>query len=323
MKKLWITVSALLFAGLAQAQSMGSLQVNGTPGKFQIFQKVKAVRCNLQQRGVCDTAVFFGLNKPQQVAAGTYIVGFENSIYPEYVRVDAGQSVVLNLETVTVPSQVKGDRVRVYRDFSSLVEQKKIYMAMYAMNRHFFRLDRDNFGDLYLTGSWDRDVVQRFTYEICPRLSSYGNVPAAAKNVCNAWNNAKSPTDLRDLYNFANDGTFQEMWVTFPGDTEPSKHPRYLVSAPMTVSDFVAVFPGVYKVQAEGKGKTAVSIKVGNTAQSGRTYGFSLNTDSLFTNLRSEECATARTWKTESRSYCTSDSLEGCDRSAAMSCEPM
>lgn len=323
MKKWWITASMMLFAGIVQAQSLGALQVSGQPGKFQIFQKVKAVRCAVGQRGACDAPVFFDLNKPQSVPAGTYIVGFENSIYPEMVNVRAGGTTTLYLETLRVPSQVRGQKIRVYRDFTSLVEQKKIYMTMFAMNRHFFRLDKDNFGDLYLTGSWERDYVQRFTYETCPNLSALGDVSSSAAAVCRAWNTAKDPMGLRELYNFGNDGTFQEMWVTFPGDVIPSKHPRYLVSAPLTDQDFVAVFPGAYRVQAEGKNMPSVAVKVGNVSQNATTFGFSLNAMRSFISLDGEDCSSARTWKTESRAYCTSDQLEGCDRSSAESCEPM
>ncbi|KYG64607.1 hypothetical protein AZI85_04140 [Bdellovibrio bacteriovorus] len=323
MKKWWIAVSTLLFAGLAQAQSMGAMQVNGQAGSQQLFQKVKAVRCQVGQRGACDAAVFFDLNKQQALNPGTYIVGFENSIYPELVTVNAGRVTNLYLERVTVPSQVKGAKIRVYRDFTSLVEQKKIYLTMFMMNRHFFRLDKDNFGDLYLAGLWERDFVQRFTYEVCPRIDAYGEVASSARAICKSWNSAKTSNDLRDLYNFANDGTFQEMWVTFPGDVIASKHPRYLVSAPITAGDFVAVFPGVYKVQAEGKNQTAVTVKTGQLSQNASNFGFSLNAVRSFISLDGEDCSTARTWKTDSRSYCTSDSAEGCDRSSAESCEPM
>lgn len=323
MKKWWLTISVLLFANLALAESMGTLQVNGQAGKFQIFQKVKAVRCVQGQRGSCDAPVFIDLNKPQAVPEGAYLVGFENSLYPDIVRIEAGRTTNLYLERLTVPSEVRGQKIRVYRDFTSLVEQKKIYLEMFMMNRHFFRLEANNFGDLYLTGSWERDYVQRFTYETCPKISAYGEVSAAATTVCQAWNTAKDPMGLRDLFNFSNDGTFQEMWVTFPGDVIPSKHPRYLVSTPMTDQDFVAVFPGAYKFQAEGKGSGAVSVKTSGVSQNASTFGISLNTLKSFISLSGEDCSSARTWKTESRAYCTSDSLEGCDRSSAQSCEPM
>lgn len=325
MKNIWLTLSILLFAGLAQAGT-GALQVNGQAGNLQLFQKVKAVRCDMNRRGACDAPVFFGLNSPASVEAGTYIVGFENSIYPDVVTVSPGRTTSLYLETIRVPSQVKGQRIRVYRDFSSLVEQKKIYLTMFAMKRHFFRLDKDNFGDLYLTGAWERDFVQRFTYEGCTyTINNKGNdnIPRSAVSICEAFRDAKQPSDIREAYNFSNDGTFTEMWVTFPGDVIPSKHPRYLVSAPMTDQDFVAVFPGAYKVQAEGKNMPSISVKVGNVSQNATTFGFSLNAVKSFISLGGEDCSSARTWKTESRAYCTSDQLEGCDRSTAESCEPM
>ena len=322
MKNWMMTTALVMFAGFAQAQSTGSLQVNGQPGKFQIFQKVKAVRCVLGQRGTCDAPVFFNLNTPQAVPTGTYLVGFENSIYPEPVNVDAGATTTLNLETVAVPAQVRGTKIRAFRDLSALIEQKKIYLTMFAMNRHFFRLDKENFGDLYLTGAWDRDYVQRFTYEVCPRLDSYGETAAAARNVCKAWNTAKEPNGLRDLFNFSSDGTFQEMWVTFPGDVVPSKHPRYLVSAPMTEADTIAVFPGVYRFQADGK-TTSSAVKVGVIPQPTSFFGISLNTLKSFISLDGEDCSTARTWKTDSRAYCKDDRAEGCDRATAESCEPM
>lgn len=269
MKKLWSTVVIILFAGFAQAQSqspsqsMGTLQVNGQVGRFQIFQKVKAVRCTIGKRGACDAAVFFDLNKAQAVPSGSYLVGFENSIYPDLVTVDAGQAVNLSLETLRVPSQVRGSKIRVYRDFSAEVEQKKILLTMFTMNRHFFRLDQANFGDLYLAGSWERDFVQRFTYEICPKIETLGRVAEEALSLCRAWNSATEASALKDFYKFEDDGTFQEMWVTVPGDVIPSKHPRYLVSAPMGEQDFVAVFPGAYKIQGEGKNSAALSVTIG------------------------------------------------------------
>lgn len=323
MKKLVLSMSILLFSGVVQAQSTGALQVNGEAGRFQLFQKVKAVRCSLDQRGTCDAPVYFNLNKAQAVPVGSYLVGFENSLYPGLVKVEYGRTTTLVLDKVVVPSQVKGQKIRIYRDFTSLVEQKKIYLEMFMMNRHFFRLDNANFGDLYLAGSWERDIVQRFTYELCPKLRELGDVSLKAKTVCQAWNTAQVPTDLRELYSFGNDGTFEEMWVTFPGDVIPSKHPRYLVSAPLGERDFVAVFPGAYRVQAEGKKATAYSVRSASLAQIERSSGFSLNRFKTFISLDGEDCSSARVWKTDSRAYCTSDQHEGCDRSSAEKCEAM
>lgn len=299
----------------------GNLKVSGEAGKYQLFQKVKAVRCSLEKRGQCDTAVFFDLNQATQVPAGHYILGFENSLYPDLVEIRTGKQTEIQLEKVFIPSQIRGDKIRIYRDFSALTEQKKIYLSMYFMNRHFFRLEKENFGDLYLTGVWERDFVQRFTYEVCPVLTALGTKESKAISTCAAWNGAKNPMDLKDLFQFATDGTLTEMWVTYPGDVFASKHPRYLVSAPVTDQDFVSVFPGQYKVQAEGKGQPAISVRAGRIVNVSSWENL-LNAPGSKINLMAE-CFQAKVWKTDERAHCTSDSQEGCHRMNAKSCEPM
>lgn len=335
-KQIWTALSVMFFAGSALAQAMGSLAVNGAGGENQGFRKVKAVRCDVSSRGSCDNPVFFDLNKPTAVPAGMYIVGFENSINPDLVQVREGATTTLQLERINIPENMRDQKVRVYRDMGKLVEQQKIYMTMYYMKRHFFFLDKENFGDLYLTGLWERDFVQRFTYEACSSVKLPYDPPATAeqgKALCDVWNSAKRPADLKVLFDFGvgpkdKDGSFTQLWVTSPTDTLKMKHPPYLVAVPLKGSTFVSVFPGAYRISAEGKdakGNTIknVSIEVGNYSKSGSTLGFSLNVDGLFTNLGEGDCASARTWETESRAYCTSDDQEGCDRSAASSCTPM
>ncbi|MNK93919.1 hypothetical protein D3C87_1141030 [compost metagenome] len=323
MKHLLMTLM-MMFTAAASAQSLGSLRVEGERGKFQIFAKVKAVRCSLDTRGACDAAVFFDLNETKGVPAGSYLLGFENTIYPELVQVREGETRTITLEKLTVPSSVKGSKIRVYRDFASLVEQKKMYLTMFYMNRHFFRLDKENFGDLYLTGSWDRDFVQRFTYEVCPAIQAYGEVSAGARTVCRAWNSAAKPQDLRELFSFAEDGTFEEMWVTFPGDIIPTAHPKYMVSVPIGEADFVSVFPGSYRFQgdtAKGKPGKPVVVKAGRVL-SEATSEFSLNSDYTLNSIDStSDCRGALSWKTEERAYCRRDSQAGCDRSQARTCE--
>lgn len=264
MKSLLITVLTVLASTYVQAQSTGSLLVEGEGGRFQIFQKVKAVRCSTQARGQCDTPVFFDLNKPFNLPEGQYIVGFENSIHPGLVAVRSGATTRLRLERLTIPSSFSGQKVKVYRDLSQSVEQNKILMSMYYMNRHFFRLEKETFGDLYLTGAWERDFVQRFTYEACSSISSWSQEEEKAKNVCNAYKTATQPSGLRELYTFNQDGTMVENWVTIPGALFLSKHPRYLVATPMRDTDFVAVFAGAYKVEATDKSGSAVSLRAGS-----------------------------------------------------------
>jgi hypothetical protein len=324
MKHLLMTLMMMFIAAAASAQSMGSLRVEGERGKFQIFAKVKAVRCSMDTRGACDPAIFFDLNEAKGVPAGSYLLGFENTIYPELVQVRAGENRTITLEKLTVPSSVKGSKIRVYRDFASLVEQKKMYLTMFYMNHHFFRLDKENFGDLYLTGSWDRDFVQRFTYEMCPKIDAYGDVSAGARAVCRAWNTAAKPQDLRELFNFAEDGTFEEMWVTFPGDIIPTLHPKYMVSVPIGEADFVSVFPGAYRFQGEtakGKPGKPVVVKAGRVLSEASSQ-YSLNSEyTLHSMDNTSDCSNALTWKTEERAYCSRDSQAGCNRSQARSCE--
>jgi hypothetical protein len=308
-----------LASGLALGS--GTLQVNGEPGRMQLFRKVKAVRCDTTARGSCDEPVYLDLKKPLAVPAGSYLVGFENSIYPGWVNVQEGGSTVLELERIQVPSSVKGSGIRIFRDFTSLVEQKKIYLTMFAMNRHFFKLDKNNFTDLYLAGSWDRDFVQRFTYEICPRVASYAKQDPAGQALCAVWNKARGMMDLRTFYNFADNGTFTEMWVTYPGDVSPTVHPRYLVSVPMSEGDFVSVFPGSYRVQAAKKGSLSVQVKVGESTSNRFSLSDGQNLISVDPNAAS--CFGADLWKTEYRAYCKSDNQEGCDRNSARICEGM
>ncbi len=260
MKKMLLTL-ALCMVGWSQAQAAGTLQVQGAAGARQVFKKVKAVKCSTTEREKCDEAIFFDLNKGVSLPAGSYIVGFENSIYPGRVEVRDGASVTIYLEKLTIPSSIRGDKIKVYRDFSSNIEQRKVLDSLYAMKRHFFRLNKTNLGDLYLAGQWDAEFVQRLAYAGCASMQSDNPYyPEDARAVCAAWKGARNGEGLRPLFTFNSDGTLEERWVTRPGDINKVKHPRYLVSIPVRDTDFVGVFPGVYKVQGTG---AAVTVKVG------------------------------------------------------------
>jgi hypothetical protein len=265
MKNIFKTLPFILLAGFAQAQSSGTLQVNGQAGKYQIFAKVKAIRC--EAPGKCDAPVIFDLNKAQSLPSGKYLVGFENSLNPNMVQINEGQASVLQLQTISIPAQIRGQNIRIFRDLSSAVEQSKILQSFFQMKQHFFRVEGRRFGDLYLTGSWDRDVLRHFDYSICPKIKEYASknkdAPALVYNVCSAWVNGSQSQDLRPLFSFNSDGSFEQHWVSYPGDVFTSKIPRLLVSVPVTEADTVAVFPGVYKIQSEDKGVQAVSVSVG------------------------------------------------------------
>lgn len=265
MKHLLILIASFLSASVSFAD--GGLQVNGTPGPSQLFQKVKAVRCNTSQRGQCDAAIFFNLNQPTSVPAGSYIVGFENSIQPGLVEVREGRTTVLRLERLNVPAGIKGTRIKVFRDFSTVIEQNKVLTSMYYMGRHLFRLSKENFSDLYLTGTWERDFVQRLTYEACvkvPKLKDDGyQVPKESIEKCEVWTKAQSPIDLEPLFRFE-DEKFSQLWVTYPGHIHAISHPRYLVAALVSQGEFVAVFPGAYRfLQGGAQESVAVSTAGG------------------------------------------------------------
>ena len=259
---LLVIAATLLLSGIANAG--GFLTVNGEAGRMQVFRKVKAVRCDERSRMNCADPVYLNLNEATQVEAGSYILGFENSIYPGFVRVNDGGSIVINLEKLSVPSSVKGKGIRVFRDFTNIIEQQKIFFTMFYMGRHFFRLDKANFGDLYLAGSWERDFVQRFTYEICARVATYPKQDPLGQELCQVWNNAGSMMDLSPIYTFGKDGTFTENWVTYPGDVSARLHPRYLVSMPLNEGDFVSVFPGTYRFISSKKGASSIAVKAGS-----------------------------------------------------------
>ncbi|MBO9665900.1 MAG: L,D-transpeptidase family protein [Bdellovibrio sp.] len=228
---------------------VGRLSVVGTPGSRQTFSKVRAIRCEISKPGTCDKPLSLDLNKVNNIPAGTYLVGFENSMYPNWVNVAAGQTTTLQLQTIQVPAGMEGSRVRVFRDFSQPQEQQKMQMEMFYLKRHFYRLSQENFGDLYVAGMWERDYMQRFTYETCKIIDDLDTKDDLALRVCDDWKRATNPSGIASMFEYQGDGTFNELWVTYPGNVVRLRHPRYLVSGFMKAGDTLAVFPGSYRIQ--------------------------------------------------------------------------
>lgn len=325
-----IFYSFMLFVSVSQAQTHGNLRVNGTPGDYQVFRDVKAVRCDIASRK-CDNAIFIPLNQTVSVPVGTYLLGFENSIYPGVYTVDKN-SEPIELQKLYVPSNTSGKAVRIYRDMNSLVEQRKIYLTMFLMKRHFFRLEKETLGDLYIATDWTREFVQRFNHSYCSSVrykDAKGNrtyLPSQSVTACAGWNSGNKSEDLKSLYKFNSDGTFFEMLVTSPGITSEIKHPRYLVSLPLK-EGFVSVFPGAYVIKADGS--SAVSKqRVGIDSHIENSVGISLSSEQSFNSLNESEvgsCYGAKVWETEHRAYCTEETKdeEGCDRASARICSAM
>ncbi len=364
---IFTTFSNSAFAAAAQVAS-GQLTIRGELGPSQKFALVKAQRCekptvksrnsklipSVLQRN-CQAPVYFELNTPTSLPVGQYLLGFENTIYPGLVEVQADTNVTFDLEKIEIPAAFsKEKQVRVYRDFSALVEQRKIYLSIYYTGAHFFRLTKYSFGDFYLTSKLERDYFQIRTFKPCANLWSYQGLRAHAKFVCNTWNNAKSMMEMADLYRFdpaggPTEGTFQEALYFEPGDIQAVKHGKYLVSVPFEPSSFVSVFPGVYRISVDGKNIPSIRVETAPIIENYpdedlnrelRPIGKLVDVSPEFQNAMSpdqqaqsavtdtssqnfEKCDTARVWRTESRSYCSSDKAEGCDRQQAQKCEVM
>lgn len=350
----------------------GSLQVNGEPGLYQYFRQVKAQRCSeplrsydevkkrFQWTSGCDKAVYFDLNTPVELPEGNYILGYENSIFPGFLNLKSGEIKTVDLVKIEVPKSLRNDTsIRVFRDFSSHAEQTKLLFQYYYVGKHFFRMtNRYSFGDYYLVDPSKTDIMQRVDYRFCNLIKLY-RVREHAQFVCDAWNSAQSFMDLADLFRFEYNGTFQEAWVTHPGDLQALKHSRHLVSAPITGKDFVSVFPGSYMFYGETSKKSVTvykddlpylfphaerrfsqkSNKDANvdmgasdiSAEDQKALGLPvqhpdgvlLAQQQLAAPSLNANCANARMWRTDFRSYCTSDQEDGCDRTTVSICEEM
>lgn len=359
------------FSALAQAQAPapssapapvpnGILEVRGEAGPQQIFARVKAVSCSsptdrvlksgvTTQKRNCSAPVYLDLNAPTEIPAGKYIVGFENTIYPGFVEVKASETTSLDLVKIQMTGTLaKEQKLRVYRDFSSLVEQKKIYFSLFYTGRQFFKLtNRYSFGDYYLTDGGQVDSIQFRNFDYCQAMGPTSQPREQVTMICDSWNHGKSMLDMADLFKFESlpefEGQFQEAIVSEPGDVQAVRHLKHLVSAPFLGSDFISVFPGVYRVSVDGK-PSVKSIRIATAGLIENYEDTDLSRDlrtsipdpktttPVVTDQESTDkdqtplsaaatCSTANSWRTELRSYCTSDRQEGCDRTQALKCE--
>lgn len=337
------------------------LKVIGQAGSTQQFQKVVAVKCEQPQFSTnpktemrtinrhCDKPVTINLNEAQNLAAGKYLVGFENTIYPGFVEIVSGQITTIQLQKISLPSSVaKESSLRIYRDFTSLTEQKKVYFEKYYFGKGLFRQTVRRFGDFYLAGLTDIDVASQANYSYCAenaidKLRLVTDIREHAKFVCESYNSADSMMDYSDLFRFDGKGAYQEASAEAPGDIIPKKMLRHLVATPMKATDFVSVMPGVYRIAGDS-GRTDIRVTTANLVESydhlTRAFANSKNkgedddTD-LATTVSGPaqaaavapnvggSCSTAVLWRTEKRSYCTNDSTDGCNRLTAQDCAEM
>ncbi len=346
------------------------IKVIGQAGATQQFGEVIAIRCDEPQFGSnartgmrtitrqCDEPVKFSLNKTQSLNPGQYIVAFENSIYPGFVTVVDNQTMTIQLQKISVPKSLSQERnIKIYRDLSSLVEQKKMYFEKFYYGKNIFRQTIRKFGDFYLAGLTDIDTAPQTNYAYCSenaidKLRLVVDIREHAKFVCETYNQAQSFMDYADLFRFGASGMAQEASADYPGDIIPKMHLRYLVATPMSANDFVSVMPGVYRIAGDS-GKTGSRATTANLMESynveNRVFANSQNrgeaddidlattvsatgqaatpslaiTDATAEVSAAGRCANASVWRTEKRSYCTSDSSDGCSRALAQKCEEM
>ncbi len=367
----------------AQVALSGTGVLRGQPSPAQRFNRGKLIHCEPRMigsgqfaamRNSCDTAhpVYLplsadGKDQPTSVPAGYYVLGFENSMYPGFLQVTAGQQTAVQLIPVGVPA---GGKVKIYRDLNSLTEEFKLYFATYVLGESLFKLSEYSFGDLYLKSFGTRDGMVPLDYKTCekntPELTTKG------ERICRAWNMGTFMS-VTEMFDFSNDGSFTQYELGSQGKPYPYKLGRLLVakSTDSTVATFVNVLPGQYTVELTNpkglvsRGTTgAIGIPNQNqnlSATLTKNLGWLPPTAKLkmiggdvsiapppainpladpnappASVLASSDdgdrggyidpnqtCGSSKLWRTELRSYCTSDKTPGCARASAQVCEPM
>ncbi|MBX3040331.1 MAG: L,D-transpeptidase family protein [Bdellovibrionaceae bacterium] len=242
-------------AGAGDSSITGQLTVRGTPGRGQAVAKVTAIRCDRSRRFACDDAINFDLNKATTLPAGSYIVGFENSLHAGWVQVSGGGSTTLDLVQVSLPAGAQaGSNIKVFRDLSHKTEQRKFLWAIYNLGRHPMGLATYDFGDLYSATSNKRDIMSRISADYCvSNANSLKGLSKEGRDTCAVILNAKNFTQLAGNYEFKTDSSVIEKFVTAPGDWIRIQHKRHLVSTPLEAQDFISVFPGAYRAMADGQ----------------------------------------------------------------------
>lgn len=353
----------------------GSFVLRGNPSPAQRFNRGKLVRCNVRQigggqfaaeRSSCDllNPVYIplsanGVDTPTAVAPGYYLLGFENSMSPGMVQIQAGQTTAVDLQTIPVPA---GGTVKIYRDLTALTEQFKLYFATYVLDDSLFSLAEYSYGDLYIKTFGVRDGAPQLNYSFC-ESAKLPEMTVKGARVCKAWNMGTFMT-VTEMFNFGSDGSFTQWGINSPGKPYNYKFGRLLVARRTTsaVSSFVNVLPGQYMVEVTSELGSASQKSTGPvgpnvTNQSAMNLGWlppaaklSLEgnssaappaaidplTDQSTAQIaaqdkdggddfipKNETCGNAARWRTEFRAYCSHDSQAGCNRSTAKMCEPM
>jgi hypothetical protein len=316
--------------------------LKGQRSGAQYFNRAKLVRCKITagtsfsaHRNSCDllSPIYADLNQPTRLKPGFYILGFENSIYPGFLTLQAGQSVSLQLNQISLPQNTT---YLVYRDTSRLSEQMKLYFGLYTMGQNLFSLAAYE-GDGFYIRAWPlEEAFPNISNDYCDQG---GSETPKTRLLCRA-RALSNFMGMSEFFHFGGSG-FLEYAALAPGVQFTYTVNRILVAPPRIRGGpgvFVNVLPGDYQVLSAEGVKTAQSFHVASN------YGRMAEPSSLMLEttmvqapavpdptgsdyqapiLQTAGCATAAEWRTELRSYCRSDATEGCNRATAGACEPM
>jgi murein L,D-transpeptidase YcbB/YkuD len=258
-------------ADSVRRSKQGILKVLGEAGPTQLFPYVKAIPCrDMSQRSPSamsgnvekaschlEKAIAVPLNTDFKLPYGAYILAFENSIYPGFVRINE-KSHKVKLERLSVSgfeNQRSNSKYRVVRDFGVAREINKQAFQTYFVQQPIFKLAQYSFGGWYLKGSMQKDISSRLNYRNCESVRIF-LLSEEAREMCE---NAKTNDLIRSADFFSinkthgiADGTFTEQWVSDDVmDIVEVKHPYHLVAAPLAHGEFVSVFPGSYRILDE------------------------------------------------------------------------
>ncbi len=264
---------------LGTSTSVGELQVIGEAGPAQLHNEVVVSYCAEKLKSNCQSPQSLPLNEVLRLNTGSYMLGFENSIYPGWVNIENGQRTQIQLTKLFVPENLKSAKqIKVYKDLTDRVEQRKTLWMSFFQRASLFRQAQYSFGDLYPATSDQVDVSRRMNYNLCKELPNWARVSKVTEEairICRIYNNAKSFIDLSSLFSFRSvnntdrlqPGSYFQMWMTAPGDQVRVLMRRQLVSAPIRGEDFISVLPGVYRFESENGAASSVSVSTGQIVE--------------------------------------------------------
>lgn len=243
------------------------ISFNGNIGEQQIFKNIKLYKCKLNKKNSCELQGVVDLNKAYKVTPGDYLAVHENSMSPDFIKLEPQAQKKIELISVKTPDVLLADSdLKIYKDLSHPVEQNKILKEAFYFKTSPFNYSQYGQNDFYITTARAKNINQRYDYSMC--LSAYNTLADEAKELCDIYKNASSENDLEELFSFVNlssfdkltNGQYYQMWITKPGDRVKVLNKRILLSAPYAGSESVLVFPGMYKIISE-KMNQIVNVK--------------------------------------------------------------